>query len=287
MPATYFKPLLAVNADLSALVFPMLASPKMDGIRCLITDDGPVTRSLKPIPNDHIRSALAVLPVGYDGEILTFTLGKRDDFNTVQSKVMNRSGYPEFKFNVFDNFAIDKGFSARLASVVDRHPFMTPVPHIRIEDMAALDIYERRCVEDLGWEGVMLRAPHGPYKFGRSTVSERILLKVKRFTDDEAIIVGTVEQMENQNEARENALGHTERSSHRSGLVPKDTLGAIQCDWKGVRFEIGTGFTQAQRDDLWSRRDSLKNQKVTFKYQGTGPNGAPRFPVFLGIRRDL
>ena len=40
-----------------------------------------------------------------------------------------------------------------------------------------------------GYEGLMLRDPNGIYKFGRSSVKENILLKVKEFMDDEAEII--------------------------------------------------------------------------------------------------
>lgn len=287
-----FKPLLAATADTAALRFPLLASPKIDGIRCLLSFTGPVARSLKPIPNDYIREQLAKhLPPGLDGELLTFTDGRRDDFNTVQSKVMRKAGEPEFTFMVFDCFVSPTSpFQTRLsdATLATKGVLMAEaVEHRMIRTAEELDEYERECVDVRGWEGVMLRAPHGTYKFGRSTVNERILLKVKRFTDDEAIVAGTIEQMENQNEAVTNALGHTERSTAKDGLVPKDTLGALVCDWNGVTFELGTGFSQAQRDDLWARRDKIVGSKVNFKFQGTGPNGKPRFPSFRGMRHDI
>ncbi|KAB2666037.1 hypothetical protein F9K91_07860 [Brucella tritici] len=285
-----FKPLLAATADVALLKFPYYATPKIDGIRCLIMRDGAVTRSLKPIPNEHIRTILSSpVLVGLDGEILTFTDGKRDDFNTVQSKVMRKDGEPEFKLVAFDKFSEpDEAYSKRIIDMAAiYHSNMSPLLPDTITSLEELDAYEQRCVDEEGWEGVMLRKPNSIYKFGRSTTREGILLKVKRFYDDEAVILGTVEQMENGNEATVNALGHTERSSHKAGMIPKGTLGALACEWQGVRFELGTGFSQAQRDQLWAERDSLIGLKVTFKFQGVGTHGAPRFPVFLGIRRDI
>src|SRR5690606_22988270 len=129
-------------------------------------------------------------------------------------------------------------------------------------DIEELDDLERIFIDQQGWEGVMLRTPSGIYKFGRSTAREGILLKVKRFADDEAIIVGTVEQMENTNLATVNALGNTERSTSKAGLIPKGTLGAFECEWNGLRFEIGTGLNQAQRDSFWAERDSLVGHKL-------------------------
>jgi DNA ligase-1 len=39
----------------------------------------------------------------------------------------------------------------------------------------------------------------GTYKFGRSTVRDNILLKVKRFLDDEAVVIDIEEKMHNEN----------------------------------------------------------------------------------------
>lgn len=224
-------------------------------------------------------------PAGYDGELLTYTNGVRDDFNTVQSKIMSANGTPDFRFHVFDTFAAEGGFAKRFKSL-RAAPAVEIVPHQRIETAADLDAFERQCVEAKAWEGVMLRAPAGAYKLGRSTAREGILLKLKRFADDEATVVGLVEQFGNTNAATTNALGYTERSSAKDGLTPKGTLGALSCAWRGVQFEIGTGFDQATRDALWCLGETLIGTRVTFKYQGVGPNGRPRFPSFKSLRYE-
>lgn len=286
-----FKPLLAATADVALLKFPYLATPKIDGIRCLIMPDvGAVSRTMKPIPNDHIRNILSDPKLsGLDGEILTFTDGKRDDFNAVQSKVMSKAGEHDFKLIVFDTFTDPLiSYCHRVSFIAGiKHPSVEPLIPVCVEMIEQLDVLEQQYIDVQGWEGVMLRKPESIYKFGRSTVREGILLKVKRFMDDEAIITDVIEQMENTNEAKKDAFGRTERSSAKDGMVPKGTLGALSCIWNGIAFDIGTGFTQQQRDSLWARRPSLIGKKVTFKFQGTGTHGAPRFPVFLGIRHDL
>jgi DNA ligase-1 len=83
-----------------------------------------------------------------------------------------------------------------------------------------------------------------------------------------------------------NALGHSERSSVREGLVDGNTLGALLVEdvVSGVAFGIGTGFTAAQRQEIWDRRDQWQGKIVKYKRQPTGVKDAPRFPVFLGLR---
>ena len=125
-------------------------------------------------------------------------------------------------------------------------------------------------------------------KEGRSTAKEGILGKVKRFADGEAVIIGIEELYRNGNAAETNALGHTERSTAAAGLVAAGTLGALVVRAEGYAesFKIGTGYTAAQRDDLWRDRSSLIGRTVKFKHQPAGAKDAPRFPVHLGFRLD-
>ena len=149
---------------------------------------------------------------------------------------------------------------------------------------------EERYLAD-GYEGVMLRSLQGIYKFGRATKKEGALLKLKRFADSEATILGLIEQMHNTNESTINALGLKERSSHKANLVGKDTLGALSVRdvTTGVEFEIGTGFDDAERAKIWAHKDAYIGKLVKYKYFPSGSKDKPRFPVYQGIRdpRDM
>ena len=232
-----FKPMLACAADLSSLRFPLLASPKFDGIRCAVVNGEPLTRSLKPIPNRYLRERLRAY-ADLDGELVLGNPKAKDCFQRTTSAVMSHDGEPtDVIFWVFDCISRkDDPFHERLRRAwtsLSQDPFGIGrlVEHTSINDTAALDAYEAEHVA-AGWEGVMLRDPYGAYKCGRSTAREGGLLKVKRFTDAEATVVGVEEQMHNENEAKTNALGLTERSScaeglraHGAGYRDSNTLG--------------------------------------------------------------
>jgi DNA ligase-1 len=147
-----------------------------------------------------------------------------------------------------------------------------------------LDHEQRRL--SAGYEGLILRSISGGYKFGRSTVREGIMLKLKRFTDEEAVVVDFEEQMHNGNEATVDNLGRTKRSSHKANKVGKGTLGKLVCESERYSdlFRIGTGFTDAQRQQIWDYRHTYKGKLVKFKHQPYGQKDAPRTPVFLGWR---
>src|SRR5713101_3979205 len=68
------RPMLCAKLDdPSQLRFPALATPKIDGIRCLKIDGAAVSRSFKPIRNRHIRWKFLALPDGIDGELVAGT----------------------------------------------------------------------------------------------------------------------------------------------------------------------------------------------------------------------
>lgn len=289
-----FRPLLAEKIDFNRMKYPALASPKYDGFRCIIDGMGnAVSRSLKPIANHYVSGKLKELGLPkFDGELLTYTNGVLDDFNTVQSKLSTRSGMPEFGYMVFDNYAFPEDpFEHRLSVVehwIRSHEpnRVAPVPHFMVHDEDELLDYEAVCLSE-NWEGVMTRDPNGRYKFGRSTTNEGILLKLKRFFDAEATVISAHELMHNANEEVTNELGYTERSSHKAGMQGMDTLGKLSVKWGDVEFDVGTGFTAQQRAEYWEIKDELVGKKLTFKYQSVSPAGKPRFPVFLGFRTDV
>jgi DNA ligase-1 len=117
-------------------------------------------------------------------------------------------------------------------------------------------------------------------------VNEGYLLKVKRFDDSEAEIIGFEEEQFNGNTAETNELGRTKRSTAKAGLVGKGTLGAftVRDIHTGVEFSIGTGLTALQRGVFWQRRDEYLGKLAKYKYFAVGVKVAPRHPVFLGFR---
>ena len=285
-------PLLAATLeDLSTLKFPVLATPKLDGIRVLKINGQAVTRKFKPIPNVHIRELLEKhLPDGVDGEVMT-----SGTFNDIQSKVMSFDGEPEFSFYVFDFVYDDLNtpYWSRVADMIrvvyTKAPFeIVLLEPVEINSIEELLLFEERCLSQ-GHEGVMIRQPDGKYKCGRSTPKEQILMKLKRFHDSEAQIVGFEEKMHNENKQEKDEFGLSKRSTKKDGLIPADTLGALIVeDLKtGVKFGLGSGFTDELKKEIWSHRKKYKNKIIKYKYQSVGAKDAPRFPVFLGFRSKL
>lgn len=289
------KPMLSGKFDDFAkeslsLTYPLLGTPKMDGIRALMVNGKLVSRTFKSIPNDYIRKMLeADLPENVDGELMDVR-----GWEHTQSSVMRVEEEPNFKYYVFDYVKdkLSKPYEERMKDLkaLKLPAYCVKVLPEAINSHAELLALEEQYVTE-GYEGLMLRRPECGYKCGRGTLKAMDLVKVKRFVDAEAKITGYEEQMENTNEAEKDNFGRTKRSSAKAGLVGKGTLGrwnvvAVNGDFKGVEFGLGTakGVTQEMRQAWWDNRDKLVGKIVTFKYQAAGSVDAPRIPVFKGFR---
>lgn len=287
------RPLLAATLEeVEQLKFPVLITPKLDGIRVLKIGGKVLTRKFKELPNRHIRGLLEkYLPDNIDGELMT-----PGDFNEIQSKVMSFDGEPEFTFYAFDYIQGDLNdpYDSRVRDMKNvlsniKAPFKIEVlmPQM-VYDKDELSHFEEQYLKD-GFEGVMIRTPKGKYKCGRSTLKEQILMKLKRFLDAEAKVVGFEEKMHNDNKQQKDEFGLSKRSSKKDGLIPANTLGSIVVEdiKTKVKFNIGSGFDDAMKDEIWKNQNKYINKIVKYKYQSVGAKDAPRFPVFLGFRHKL
>lgn len=287
-----FKPLLACNADLSKVRYPVYVSAKLDGIRSICINGVAMSRSMKPIPNRYIQEQFARygdILEGLDGELIIGDPTAKNCYNASVSGVMSQDGEPDFTYHVFDRIG-EHGYWDRFINyennrMYDYPYFIREVSQEYIESEHELSLIEQEIVEK-GYEGIMLRDPNGHYKQGRSTINEAILLKVKRFSDSEATIIGFEERMHNANEATTNELGRTQRSSHQENLIGRGDLGAlvVKCADYPEPFRIGTGFDDETRSLIWDNRSEWLGKLIKFKHQKSGELNAPRFPVYLGLR---
>ncbi len=282
----------STQPDITKLCYPLYASFKLDGIRCVTPDDKVLSRKLKPIPNKFIQKKLQGMPVGFDGELMI-----NGNFNEVDSAVMSFEGEPDFKYFVFD-LCEDKykhmPFSTRYSRLKEYvYELGKWLPHVElVEQKLCTNAKEVQTYYDLaiaaGWEGLILRYPNGPYKEGRSTLNQEWMLKVKPVNDTEATVYGKTELLHNENMPEINNIGGTERNKQQAGMVGGETLGALLgLDKNNRPVKVGSGFTTAQRQEIWDNFDKYKGKQFTFKYQDLTPDGAYRFPVFKGWRNDV
>jgi DNA ligase-1 len=107
-----------------------------------------------------------------------------------------------------------------------------------------------------GSEGLMLHHRDAFYRSGRS----RDLLKLKRFDDAEAVVVG-----------------YNPGKGKYQGMV-----GSLKMRTEdGREFYVGSGLSDDQR-----RQPPPIGSLVTYRFQGLTGSGLPRFPVFLRHREQ-
>nr|DAQ82242.1 MAG TPA: DNA ligase [Caudoviricetes sp.] len=272
--------------------FPYLCSRKLDGVRALIIDGKVYSRSLKLIPNKHVQELFGKEEFnGFDGELIIGAPNAHDVYNRTVSGVMSHDGEPDVHYYIFDLYDQgDDDYEERYRHIINAN--LPSNIHVvesfnanNVDDVLAFEII---AVEKEKYEGIMLRKVEKPYKFGRSTLKEGGLLKFKRFTDDEAVILAITEKMKNENEAFTNELGATARSLKKEGMVAAGTMGAILVkNTEGVEFEVGTGFTDEQRQYFWDNQDTLIGKTIKYRYQKVGVKEKPRFPSFIGFRDEV
>jgi DNA ligase-1 len=300
------------SGPVDQITYPVLATPKLDGIRCLVINGRAVSRTFKPIPNKYIRATIEMTlnSMQLDGEILV----KNRTFNELSGDVRREDGRPDFVYAVFDYVtdALSTPYVERMARLCETilPAFCKKILPVNIKNAIELAQYEQDQIT-LGYEGVMIRTPNSPYKCGRSSTNEGYLLKIKRFEDSEGYILTCAEMMHNDNVATRDAFGRTERSSNKENLRPAGVLGKLVVKplaagpisiadraWLVANlhrldaailehplfFGIGTGYDAALRATLWTMRDKLSDKIVKFKHQPSGADVKPRFPVFLGFR---
>jgi len=212
--------MLATDADLNKLSFPLLASAKLDGVRAVVRGGVVYSRSNKPIPNAGVQAKFKHLEY-FDGELIcgdpTSTSCYRDTVSVVMS---HNKPADKIQFFVFDYIEHqDWSYSTRMSK--NRTNIAGSVTHTQklcscLEDVFA---YEQQCL-DRGYEGLILRSLDAPYKNGRSTVKEGYLLKLKRMQSSEAVIIGFEERQKNNNARITNELGRGAKLSQRKQSRP-------------------------------------------------------------------
>lgn len=281
------KPMLSCDIEIDDLKFPLYASVKYDGIRCIIINGVAYSRSLKPIRNRYIQSVLGKPEYnGLDGELIVGDIYAKDVFQMTTSGVMSESGEPHFTYYVFDKVDVPHlPYSERL-KMLDEY---TGIEHIVVSEQVLCNAKEE--VQELldkesamGGEGLITKYYSGEYKYGRSTTKQQLSCKLKFFNQDEFEVVGFEERYSNQNEATINELGYTERSSHKDNLVPMNTLGSLTLKYGGDTFKCGTGFNDAQRKEIWNNKDKYLGKLASIRYMSVGQKSLPRVPSFIGWR---
>lgn len=271
--------------DLSALPYPLLASPKLDGVRALVQNGKVVSRNGQAFRNRAVQELYGRAEYeGLDGELIVGPPTAKNVFNRTTSAVANggEDAYKEFMlkgvFFVFDRYAVGRAYMARWASL-SRFTKMGKVRLVEqdvMQNSTQILRYEKRLLR-AGYEGVMLRRQNaGEYMQKRSTLRECELVKLKRFDYGTAVIMAVYPLRHNTN-IEKTATGR--RSSKRLGVVEDEKLvgSALLVDKERV-FEFTVNIAE---DKLrhWKGWPTAIGRAVRYRYQNVGTGEQPRFPT--------
>lgn len=257
-------------------------SPKFDGYRCLaVCDYGDVTLysrngseyanfpSIAETLSETCKNSSFVL----DGEIMS------DDFNKMQqSAFASKRGTTvgDVKYSVFGWIPADEWQSGvfkmptkqRLENMkmfFDANPDMLNIEMVdqklvyKVQDI--LDLEQAYLLQ--GYEGAMA-LPNIPYYLGKK--SNR-LMKFKTFHTQDCKVVGFY-------------------SGEADGKYANTLGGLSLIQENGKPCDMGSGFSDADRDYIWNNQSEFLGRIVETQYQELTPDDIMRFPTFIRWRND-
>ena len=154
----------------------------------------------------------------------------------------------------------------------DKMPNVEQLPNLRVnlDEHEGRSVFERYCRDmvEAGYEGVMIKDLEAPYICKRST----FWMKYKPTITVDLEVIGL------------------EEGTGRN----KDRLGALVChgvdDGKEITVNVGSGFSDAERDSLWEDRNLIVGRTVEILCdvitQNQDGTYSLRFPRFVRFRDD-
>lgn len=293
---------LAENFDPKLAVFPLIGTPKIDGVRGGNTAGILIGRRGRPHNNKYITELFSKPEfIGLDGELTTAAWNAPDVVTVTSGDLNTLNSIPEnICWNIFDDMSPDirdspynlrlMNLNKRIESIHDRMPqyksHIRLIPYQIINNLEELLAFEELCLQR-GFEGAMLRKPDAPYKEGRSTVTDAVMLRVKRFVENEAIVIDIVEGQKNNNPATLNGIGLTKRSRAKENLSPSGRIDSLICKKIGTDeiIRVGCGkMNHADRTRYFNNPGLILAKIIKYKEFPKGAKDKPRQPTFQSIR---
>jgi len=271
-------PMLAHSVKLDKLIFPVITSPKLDGMRCLgqadvdnissklISRKGKTISTLKHITLPLVSTSDGIrFDAWFDGELYSHG----DDFQTNMSliKKYRQRETERITYHVYDIFIPDSELGYR-----ERHKILQDTCH-SIDNIEVVPYLQAHSLDELkaihseylsqGYEGTMVRIDEVPYELNRRSHS---LLKYKDFMDETYEIIDIVPN---------------EKSVTQGTVVCVFTNGEVK-----VAFKCGMKMSHKQREELLINREDYIGMIAEVRFFEKSQNGVPRFPVCHGIRLD-
>lgn len=252
---------------------PVYCQPKLEGDRCrALISFGSINKKVQLLSSGardrnfsvpHIVSAIMNQVISFselDGELFKLGMNHNDIRSRVAPTVYKNPKYHEIEYHIFD-LILDGVPQDRRLETLDAINFSHPLVKVPTHQVYDLEEYYKLYEAFLlqGHEGIITRHPRATYTRRKVTTmmkdKPRILGKFK--------IVGCAQE-------------------HDLAGNSKDSLGALVLEMPDTKltFSVGTGFTRAQRIELWREPEKLIGQTVEIAYQEITPRGVPKMQSF-------
>jgi len=263
-------------------------SRKLNGTRCAFVGDKCMTRQGKEYKGlDHIIRDLHSLGLKncfVDGELLYKNEENLSDSEAFQkgtgiamSKDNDKSS---LKLVIFDVFPLEEFWNGKskesyyerkqmLLEIKEDIELFDEVKNVEVVQMCYEGVDHSQIwkwldyAEENDWEGIILNLDT-PYECKRT----KNLIKVKKFFSADLKCIGI------------------EEGAGRN----KGTLGALICDYKGNNVNVGTGFSDKDRKQIWQHPEDIIGKIISVKYKEETKNKdggiSIQFPVFESVRFD-
>lgn len=306
---TQVKLQLAVDVNFAAMRFPVWGFRKIDGVRAGHVTGGLTGRSLDPFKNSAVVAKYADEQyAGFDGEMTingwlnNTQVPEGETLCSLTTGLMNTSklkkGQTELPTNVVWNLfdwlhplIIHLPYGeryARLQSLVGdiETPELRLLPYVVIHSIEQAQEFIDECL-DLAFEGAIFRDPQAMHKSGRATEKLNDFWRHKPTSDKDAIVLSIEEALQNNNEAKTNTLGRTERSGHQENKVGNGMVGVLVCRdvETGATIRVGPGaMTHDDRIASFKDQTLIVGHPIKYRSLDTGVKDAPRQARFVSRR---
>lgn len=264
-----FKKKYPTLDDLPADEYIMM--PKYDGcLAIVVADAGHVlTRTGEPITSiPHVLAQARKLLPGYVifGEAYKFGT----PFKDISGAFRRHAPQDDLIVVAFDAVPVadwragkcDESYKARLARLREAW-HASPVPAIIVApalDAGASQVFANALVANGGYDGAILRRADAPWTVGASKNGEAIKVKPVKSLDLRAV---------------DWFYGKGKHAGRAGGIV---------VEYRGVQTQVGTGFSDAERETIASQ--GTRNQIAEVEFMELTADGKLREPRFKGWRFD-
>lgn len=305
--------------------YPMLASTKLDGVRDIFLKERMVTCSLKNIPNKQLNEKFEPIRkyseengIVLDGEIyapnIPFQfivscvmtqdyydkkaikswdkLCKKHDFFTTREEVYNNLKF--YCFDCVENDDFDKPYinrvkdyekvSQNLGAITNTFYMVTQRIVNSVEEVEA---YFEEVLEQ-GFEGLILRDINGRYKFGRGTLKEGLIYKVKPWVTLDAQIIAVIQatKVDPSAEKKVNELGRSVTSKKKGDRILIEKASAFLVKYEGKEVKPTLKMNDEEKIEVWEDRKNCIGKWIEYKGMLVGAKDVPRHPTFVRWRPD-